>query len=69
MFRTKKINCHTELRCPECRKDKLNEKGKDAITLGEHIKKVQELCYLGDVLDCEAGVERAVSAAWKIGGI
>ena len=30
---------------------------------------MQEFCYLGGVLDCEAGVERAVrarvSAAWK----
>ena len=33
------------------------------------LQKGSRICYLGDVLDCEAGVERAmrarVSAAWK----
>ena len=37
--------------------------------MGGQIEEVQEFCYLGDMLDCEAGVERAmrarVSAAWK----
>ena len=26
------------------------------------IKEVEQFCYLGDILDCEAGVERAVRA-------
>ena len=42
---------------------------RDGIALGGQTEKVQEFCYLGNVLDCEAGVERAmrarVSAAWK----
>ena len=41
----------------------------DGETLGGQIEVVQEFSYLGDVLDCEAGVERAVrarvSAAWR----
>ena len=36
---------------------------------GGVLEEVQQFCYLGDVLDCEAGVERAVrarvTAAWK----
>ena len=55
--------------CPECKKDKVSEEKRDETTLGRQIEEVQEFCYLGDVLDCEAGVERAVrarvSAAWK----
>ena len=42
---------------------------RDGIALGGQIEEVQEFCYLGNVLDCKAGVERAVrakvSAAWK----
>ena len=30
-------------------------------TLGVQIEEVQEFCYLGDVLDCEAGVESSES--------
>ena len=56
-------------KCPECKKDKVKEDKRDGTTLGRQIEEVQEFCYLGDVLDCEAGVERAVrarvSAAWK----
>ena len=52
-----------------CKKDKVREEKTDGTTLGGQIEEVQEFCYLGDVLDCEAGVERAVrarvSAAWK----
>ena len=48
--------------CPECKKDKVREEKRDGITLGGQIEEVQEFCYLGDVLDCEAGVERAVRA-------
>ena len=47
----------------------MSEEKRDGTTLGGQIEEVQEFCYLGDVLDCEAGVERAVrarvSAAWK----
>ncbi len=36
---------------------------------GGELEEVQQFCYLGDVLDCEAGVERAVrarvAAAWR----
>ena len=56
-------------KCPECKKDKVTEEKRDGTTLGGQIEEVQEFCYLGDVLDCETGVERAmrarVSAAWK----
>ena len=45
------------------------EEKRDGTTLGGQIEEVQKFCYLGDVLDCEAGVKRAVrarvSAAWK----
>ena len=34
----------------------------DGETLGGQIEVVQEFCYLGDVLDCKAGVERVVRA-------
>jgi len=55
--------------CPECKKVKVKEEKRVGTTLGVQIEEVQEFCYLGDVLDCEAGVERAVrarvSAAWK----
>ncbi len=30
--------------------------------MGGELEEVQQFCYLGDVLDCEAGVERAVRA-------
>ena len=39
------------------------------ITTGGRIKEGDEICYLGNVLDCEAGIEKAVRAkvavAWK----
>ena len=58
MFRTKEINWGTELPMPRVQ-----------IALEVQIEEVQEFCYLENVLDCEAGVERAVrarvSAAWK----
>ena len=47
----------------------MKEEKRVGTTLGVQIEEVLEFCYLGDVLDCEAGVERAVrarvSAAWK----
>ncbi len=30
--------------------------------MGRELEEIQQFCYLGDVLDCEAGVERAVRA-------
>ena len=51
------------------KKDKVKEEKRVGTSLGVQIEEVQEFCYLGDVLDCVAGVERAVrarvSAAWK----
>ena len=39
------------------------------LTTGGRIEEVDEICYLGDVLDCEAGIEKVVRArvvaAWK----
>ena len=36
---------------------------------GDSIEEVKEFCYLGDLLDCEGGVERSVrmrvNAAWQ----
>ena len=47
----------------------MREETSDGIALGGQIEEVQEFCNLGNVLDCEAGVEKAVrarvSAAWK----
>ena len=48
--------------CPECKKNKVRKEKKDGTTLEGQIEEVQKFCYLGDVLDCEAGVERAVRA-------
>jgi len=33
------------------------------ITTGGRIEEFDEFCYLGNVLDCEAGLERAVRAS------
>ena len=44
------------------KKDKVREEKRDGTTLGGQIEEMQDFCYLGDVLDCEAGVERAVRA-------
>jgi len=59
--------------CPSCKDSKNIEEGdRELITTGGRIEEVDEFCYLGNVLDCEAGLERAVSAraAWheKNGG-
>ncbi len=61
--------------CPKCvRKDDCGEGdgdgGSDRMVVdGDVLEEVQQFCYLGDVLDCEAGVERAVrarmAAAWR----
>jgi hypothetical protein len=58
--------------CPRCTRGRgeLEEEGEDEVVVdGGVIQEVQQFCYLGDVLDCEAGVERAVrarvAAAWR----
>ncbi len=64
--------------CPKCvRKDDCHEDGgggggggSDALVVdGGVLDEIQQFCYLGDVLDCEAGVARAVrvrvAAAWR----
>ena len=56
--------------CSECRQGNQREVEEGGlITTNGKIEEVQEFCYLGVVLDCEAGVERAVrtrvAAAWK----
>ena len=57
MLGTKEIRRGQNFKCPECKKDKVTEEKRDGTTLGGQIEEVQEFCYLGDVLDCEAGVE------------
>jgi len=42
------------------------EGARELITTGRRIEEVDEFCYLRNVLDCEAGLERAVRA--KYGG-
>lgn len=45
------------------------EEERGLMSVRGRIEEVHEFCYLGDVLDCEAGAERAVTArvaaAWK----
>ena len=36
------------------------EEGNDIVVDGEKIEEVEKFSYLGDVIDCEAGVERTV---------
>ena len=55
--------------CPLCRRgNNRKEEERGLITTGGRIEEVDEFCYLGNVLDCEAGVEKAVrarvAAAW-----
>jgi len=57
----KKVGEVQGFQCPSC-KDKNEEEDRKLITTGERIKEVDEFCYLGNVLDCEAGLERAVRA-------
>ena len=42
---------------------------KRLVVNGGVLEEVEQFCFLGDVLDCEAGVERAVrarvTAAWR----
>jgi len=51
------------------KKKNIEEGDRELIATGERIEEVNEFCYLENVLDCEAGLERAVrakvAAAWK----
>ena len=64
----KKLNGVSNFQCPKCKTGKEVDVESLMTTSGE-IKEVQEFCYLGVVVDCEAGVERAVramvAAAWN----
>jgi len=56
--------------CPSCNERKNIEEGdRELSTTGLRIEQVDEFCYLRNVLDCEARLERAVrarvAAAWK----
>ena len=58
--------------CPTCRRRGQQEQEnemRDLIMEDGVVEEVESFCYLGDVLDCEAGVERSVrqrvAAAWK----
>ena len=48
---------------------KMSNKGPRLVVNRGMLEEVEQLCYLGDMLDCEAGVERAVqakvTAAWR----
>ena len=52
--------------CPRCARegeggdDNGNDKGPGFVANGGMLEEVEQLCYLGNVLDCETGVERAV---------
>jgi len=49
--------------CPSCKERKnIEECDRGLINTGGRIEEVDEFCYLGNVLDCEAGLEGAVRA-------
>ena len=65
----KKVSGVQNFECPLCRRgNNRKEEERGLITTGGRIEEVDEFCYLGNVLDCEAGVEKAVrarvAAAW-----
>ena len=67
----KRVTGVQNFKCPKCIRgiDRV-ELGKEGLVIEDgRIEEVHEFCYLGDVLDCDAGVERAVrarvAAAWK----
>jgi len=66
MFRVENVSGVTGvqgLQCPSCKEGKNIEEGyRELITTGRRIEEVDEFCYLGHVLDCEAGLARAVRA-------
>jgi len=51
------------------RKEEFEQRARELITTGERIEEVDEFGFLVNVLDCEAGLERAVRArvvaAWE----
>jgi len=56
--------------CPSFKERKnIEQEDRELITTVWRIEEVDEFFYLGNVLDCEAGLERAVrarvAAAWK----
>lgn len=59
----KKISGVQNFQCPSCKKGNKREinEGGLSITSGR-IEEVDLFCYLGNVLDCEAGIESAVTA-------
>jgi len=72
MFRVEQRSGVQGFQCPSCKEGKnIEEVDRKLITTGGTIKEVDEFCYLGNVLDCEAGLVRAVrarvAAAWKNG--
>ena len=63
------INNAPDFQCPTCTGQNQTEEPRDDLHLeGGVVDEVKEFCYLGDLLDSEGGVERAVrmrvSAAW-----
>jgi len=72
LYSTEKVSEVQGFQCPSCKEKKNNEEGdRKLITSVGRIEEVDEFCYLGNVLDCKAGLERAVrarvAAAWKKG--
>ena len=70
--RLRNLNRVVDFRCPACvRREGVAEvEVEENIIVGEQlVGSVKQFCYLGDVLDCEGGVERAVrmrvAAAWS----
>jgi len=66
----KRVSGVQGIQCSSCKERKNIEEGDIAlITRGGRIEEVDEFCYLGNVLDHKAGLERAViariAAAWK----
>jgi len=59
----KKVSGVQCCQCPSSKERKNIEEGTELITTGGRIEEVDGFCYLGIVLDCEAGLERAVRAS------
>ena len=55
--------------CPACKRGSRKEDVSEILTTRGKLEEVQEFCYLGDVLDGEAGTEKAlrtrVAKAWR----
>ena len=67
----KRLSGNPNFQCPACIKhsEPKEEEKEDIFIDGHRIEEVRQFCYLGDLLDSEGGVERAVrmrvSAAWQ----